>query len=85
MQALMAIQLINHQALQFLSVQLPILTIEVFSDMAHEWTALAVFKPRFHFAYGCNDLLTDGEGGTAGRKSSDQQYAKKDFHSSFAR
>jgi len=64
MQALVAIQLVNNQALQFLPVQLPILTIEVF--------ALTVFKPDFHFTYGCNDLLTDGERGTAGRKSSDQ-------------
>jgi len=30
MQALVAIQLVNNQALQFLPVQLPILTIEVF-------------------------------------------------------
>jgi len=72
MQALVAIQLVNNQALQFLPVQLPILTIEVFSNVANEWPALTVFKPDFHFTYGCNDLLTDGERGTAGRKSSDQ-------------
>jgi hypothetical protein len=45
--------------------------------MAYERTALTVFNMGFHFAYGCNDLLTDGKGGTAGRKSSDQQYGEK--------
>jgi len=87
MQALMVIQLINNQALQFLPVQLPILTIEVFSDEAYEWPALAVFNTGFHFAYGCNDLLADGKGGAAGRKSGDQQYSNEKWspHSSFAR
>ena len=87
MQALVVIQLINNQALQFLPVQLPILTIEVITDMVHEWPALTVFNTSFHFTYGCNDLLTDGKGGAAGRKSSDQQYGNEKWgpHSSFAR
>ena len=87
MQALVAIQLVNNQALQFLPVQLPILTIEVFCHEAYEWPTLAVFNMGFHFAYGCNDLLTDGKGGAAGRKSSDQQYRNEKWnpHSSFAR
>ena len=49
MQALMTIQLINNQALQFLPVQLPILTTEVFSDMTYEWAALPVFNLCLHF------------------------------------
>ncbi len=71
MQALVAIQLINNQALQFLAVQLAILTTEVFADMPYELPAFTLFNAGFHFAYGCNNLLTDGE--TAGRKSSNQQ------------
>jgi hypothetical protein len=43
--------------------------------VANEGPALTVFKPDFHFTYGCNDLLTYGERGTAGRKSCDQQHA----------
>lgn len=93
MQALVAIQLVNNQALQFLPVQLPILTTEVFSDMTYEWAALPVFNLCFHFTYGGNDLLTDGQGGTAGGKRSNQQYGEKKWgqgipprpHSSFAR
>ncbi len=73
MQALVAIQLIKNVAAQLLAVQLLILTIEIFGDMAHESSALTVFHTSFHFTYGCNNLLTDGEGWTAGRERGHQK------------